>query len=125
MKGAEAPKVVVVDDDESFRDLIRLHLGNAGYQPLMAEDAVAAGHLIVEHHPSLVLIDVKMPYMDGYEFAAALKADPQTRDIPIIFVTIDENVAERSRELGAVAYLHKPVRADQLLELVQLFAPAA
>jgi CheY-like chemotaxis protein len=70
---ARAPKVGVVDDDESFRDLIRLHLGNAGYRPLMAEDAVAAGHLIVEHHPSLVLIDVKMPYMDGYEFAAALK----------------------------------------------------
>lgn len=121
----QAPKVVVVDDDESFRDLIRLHLGNAGYRALMAEDAVAAGHLIVDEHPSLVLIDVKMPYMDGYEFAAALKADPQTRDIPIIFVTVDENVAERSRALGAAAYLRKPVRADQLLELVRLFAPAA
>lgn len=113
----------MVDDDESFRDLIRLHLGNAGYEALMAEDAIAAGHLILESRPALVLIDVKMPYMDGYEFAAALKADPQTRDIPIAFVTIDENVAERAREFGAVAYLRKPVRADKLIELVQLFVP--
>ena len=59
------------------------------------------------------------------KLAAALKADPQTHDIPIIFVTVDENVAERSRELGAAAYLRKPVRADQLLELVRMFAPAA
>jgi CheY-like chemotaxis protein len=118
------PKIVVVDDDESFRDLIRLHLGNAGYDALMAEDAVAAGHLIVEQRPALVLIDVRMPYMDGYEFAAALKSDPQTRNIPFAFVTVDENVAERARELGAVAYLRKPVHADKLLELVQLFVPA-
>lgn len=122
---AARPKILVVDDDESFRDLIRLHLGNAGYEALMAEDAVAAGHLIVRERPALVLIDVRMPYMDGYEFASALKADPHTRDIPIIFVTIDENVAERSRELGAVAYLRKPVRADKLLEVVQLYVPGA
>jgi CheY-like chemotaxis protein len=119
------PKILVVDDDESFRDLIRVHLGNAGYEAMMAEDAVAAGHLIVQERPALVLIDVRMPYMDGYEFATALKADPQTRDIPIMFVTIDENVAERSRELGAVAYLRKPVRADKLLEVVQLYVPGA
>ena len=120
---AARPKILVVDDDESFRDLIRVHLGNAGYEAMMAEDAVAAGHLIVQDRPALVLIDVRMPYMDGYEFATALKADPQTRDIPIMFVTIDENVAERSRELGAVAYLRKPVRADRLLEVVQLYVP--
>jgi CheY-like chemotaxis protein len=119
------PKILVVDDDESFRELIRVHLGNAGYEAMMAEDAVAAGHLIVQERPALVLIDVRMPYMDGYEFATALKADPQTRDIPIMFVTIDENVAERSRELGAVAYLRKPVRADKLLEVVQLYVPGA
>ena len=45
---AARPKILVVDDDESFRDLIRLHLGNAGYEALMAEDAVAAGYLIVQ-----------------------------------------------------------------------------
>jgi CheY-like chemotaxis protein len=119
------PKILVVDDDESFRDLIRLHLDNAGYEAAMAEDAVVAAHLIVRERPALALIDVKMPYMDGYEFAAALKADPQTRDIPIIFVTIDENVAERARELGAVAYLRKPVRADRLIEVVGLYVSGA
>ncbi len=113
----------MVDDDESFRDLLRLHLGNAGYEPLMAEDAVAGGHLVVEQRPALVLIDVKMPYMDGYDFAAALRADPETRHIPFVFVTIDEHVAERARELGAVAYLRKPVHADKLLEVLKLFVP--
>lgn len=114
---------MVVDDDRMIRDLVRLHLGNEGYDVLLAEDAVAAGHLILKSSPALILVDVHMPYMDGYQFAAALKADPATREIPVVFITTDEDVAQRSRELGAVAYLRKPVRADRLLEVVRLYVP--
>jgi CheY-like chemotaxis protein len=60
--------------------------------------------------------------MNGYEFAEVLKADPATRDIPLVFVTVDDEVAIRSQALGAVAYLRKPVRADLLLDVVRLFA---
>ena len=107
-----------------IRELVRLHLQNAGYDVLLAEDAVAAGHLIVQHAPALILIDVNMPYMDGYDFTSALKRDPATRDIPVVFITADEDVAQRSRQLGAAAYLAKPVRADRLLETVRGLVPA-
>jgi CheY-like chemotaxis protein len=116
------PSIAVIDDDESLRQLLALHLRNAGYDVLEAEDAVAGGHLVVERRPDLVICDVAMPYMDGYEFIAAMKADPATRDIPVIFLTVEENVVERAKQLG-VAYLMKPVMADQLMRLVKRELP--
>ena len=113
---------MVIDDDESIRELVKLHLRNAGYEVLVAEDAVIAGHLVVDTPPDLIIADVNMPYMNGYEFVSALKADPATRHIPVVFLTINEDVAERAKQLGAVAYLKKPVTAVRLLEVVGLFA---
>jgi CheY-like chemotaxis protein len=121
----ERPSILVIDDEESMRLLLKLHLGNAGYDVLVAEDAIVAGHLIVEHAPDLLIVDVQMPYMNGYEFVAALKGDPTTSNIPVVFLTTDENVAEHARKLGASAYLNKPVRADKLLEVVGLFVERA
>jgi chemosensory pili system protein ChpA (sensor histidine kinase/response regulator) len=113
-------KVLVVDDEESMRELLRLHLGNNGYEVISAEDAVVAGRLVVEQRPDLMIVDVEMPYMNGYEFVAAVKADPATRDIPIVFLTTDANVAEQTVKLRADAYLNKPVMANRLLEVVAL-----
>jgi len=113
---------LVVDDEESMRQLLKLHLGNAGYDVRVADDAVVAGHLVVREPPDLIILDVQMPYMSGYEFVAALKNDPTTRDIPVVFLTTDDNVAEHARKLGAAAYLNKPVQAARLLEVVGLFA---
>ena len=110
-------RVLVVDDDESLRQLLALHLRNAGYEVFVAEDAVAGGHMVVERAPQVIVCDVAMPYMDGYEFVTALKADPETRAIPVIFLTIKEDVVEHAKHLGAT-YLMKPVLADQLLKLV-------
>ena len=115
-------KVLVVEDEESMRELLRLHLGNSGYQVTVAEDAMVAGHLVLKDRPDLMIVDVEMPYMNGYEFVAAIKADPSTRDIPVVFLTTDANVAEQAIKLRADAYLNKPVMADRLLEVVALFA---
>jgi chemosensory pili system protein ChpA (sensor histidine kinase/response regulator) len=114
-------KVLVVDDEPSMRELLRLHLSNEGYEVLSAEDAVVAGHLILQAKPDLLIIDVQMPYMDGYEFVGALKNDPDTRDIPVVFLTTDDSVSSQAKRLGAAAYLKKPVMADRLLEVVGLF----
>jgi CheY-like chemotaxis protein len=111
-------KVLVVDDEAIMRELLRLHLGSNGYDVVLAEDAVAAGHLVVRETPDLILVDVEMPYMNGYEFVAALKSDPATRHIPVVFLTTLDGVAEEARKLGAAAYLNKPVMADRLLEVV-------
>lgn len=115
-------KILVVDDDESMRGLLTLHLSNAGYEVLAAEDAVVAGHMALEERPALMIVDVNMPYMDGYEFVAALKADEKTRDIPIVFLTSRSDVTDQARRLGASACLSKPVVVDRLLEVVDLFA---
>jgi two-component system chemotaxis response regulator CheY len=117
--------ILVVDDDESMRALLRLHLSNAGYDVLVAEDAIVAGHLVLREAPDLLIVDVQMPYMNGYEFVAALKSDADTREIPVIFLTTDDQVAEHARKLGAAAYLNKPVTADHLLQVVGLFVERA
>jgi len=116
--------ILIVDDDKSMLDLLKRHLSNAGYKVLTAEDAVVAGRHVLKTPPDLIIADVSMPYMDGYELVAALKADSATRDIPVVFLTSRDDVADYAKQLGAVAYLHKPVLADRLLEIVALFAPA-
>lgn len=119
---APRPKILVVDDDRSLRALVRLHLANAGYDVIEAEDAVVGGYTVLRTPPDLVICDVNMPYMDGYEFVAALRSEPLTQHIPVVFLTLDDDVADRAQKLGAVAHLRKPLTADRLLETVGLFA---
>jgi CheY-like chemotaxis protein len=111
-------KILVVDDARSIRETMRLQLSNAGYEVMLAEDAVVAGHLVLKERPDMIIVDVNMPYMDGYEFVTALKSDPATSSIPVVFLSASHDVADRALETGAVAYLHKPVLADKLLAVV-------
>ncbi len=113
-----AASILVVDDDESIRELLRLHLSAAGYEVQVAADAIAAGYLVLRSPPDLIISDVNMPHMDGFEFVAALKADKSLPQIPVIFLTSVEEGDYRGKSLGAVGYLTKPVRADHLLTLV-------
>ncbi|HYL88951.1 MAG TPA: response regulator [Burkholderiales bacterium] len=110
--------ILIVDDDQNMRDLLRLHLTSAGYSVHVAEDAIAAGHLVLRSPPDLIISDVNMPHLDGFEFIEALKADKTIPDIPVIFLTSEEEGLQRGRALGAVGYITKPVRADKLLTLV-------
>lgn len=118
-----AARILVVDDDESLRELLRMHLAGAGYDVSTAPDAIVAGYQVLQAPPDLILSDVNMPYMDGFEFVAALRSDPALRHIPVIFLTSVEEGDDRGKELGAVGYLTKPVRADRLLSLVAQHVP--
>jgi two-component system chemotaxis response regulator CheY len=115
--------ILVVDDDESMRDLLRLHLSAAGYDVEVAEDAIAAGYRVLRRQPELIISDVNMPHMDGFEFIAALKADPTLQPIPVIFLTSVEEGHDRGKALGAVGFVTKPVMADKLLRLVARHVP--
>lgn len=115
--------VLIVDDDESMRVLVRRYLVNAGYDVLVAEDAIVAGHIVVGGAPDLIVLDVNMPYMDGFEFAAALKSDNTLPFIPIIFLTVREDGYDRAMALGAVGYLNKPVDPVALVDLVRQHLP--
>ena len=110
--------ILVVDDDESIRELLSLHLSAAGYKVEVAADAIAAGYSVLRSAPDLILTDISMPHMTGFEFVAALRADKSVPQIPVIFLTSIEDGDLRGKELGAVGYITKPVRADKLLALV-------
>jgi len=118
-----AASILIVDDDQSIRDLLRLHLSSAGYEVHVAEDAIAAGYMVLRAAPDLIITDINMPHMDGFEFIAALRADKAVPRIPVIFLTTVEDGDLRGKELGAVGYVTKPVRADRLLSLVAQHVP--
>lgn len=120
VRPARKARILVIDDSPCFRELLQLHLRGAGYEVFGAEDAVAAGKLIVEQLPDLLIVDVNMPYMSGIEFVGALRADPEVRAIPVIFLSSRDDVAQEAHRLGAVACLTKPVAADRLLEIIAL-----
>lgn len=110
--------ILVIDDELIMRELLRLHLSHAGYHTLTAEDAVEAGHMVVKQRPDLIVMDVEMPFMSGIEFLRALKADPVVAAIPVILLTSRLELEDQGKELGAAAFLVKPILADQLLATV-------
>ena len=118
-------KILVMDDDESMRELLRAHLAKAGYEVRVAEDAVVAGRAILEDRPDLILADVQMPYMDGLEFVGAVKSDPSVAAIPVILVTARTDAEQIARKVGAVAYFVKPVVADRLLAAIAMHVTSA
>jgi DNA-binding response OmpR family regulator len=118
-----APRILVVDDDECMRGLLRLHLANAGYEVETAEDAVIAMKSIMRRPPELTIVDVDMPYMDGLEFVQALRSDANFSGLPIMFLTARTDVEERTRALGALACLTKPLLAPTLIAAVAAALP--
>jgi two-component system, chemotaxis family, chemotaxis protein CheY len=117
-----AKSILVVDDDQSLRELLKLHLSNAGYDVRTASDGIEAGYAVLKATPDLIITDVNMPHMDGYEFIEALKSDKSLPRIPVIFLTSLDDF-DRGKQLGAVGYITKPVRADRLLAVVAEHLP--
>ncbi len=113
-------KIVVIEDDPTFLDLLRVHLASAGHEVLTAEDAVLGLRAIIDNAPDLILLDLSVPYLDGFEMLEALRSDPATRDIPVIVVTGrgDDETYTQARKLGAAQLLTKPVARDLLIKAI-------
>src|ERR1700741_773353 len=122
---AMSATILGMDDDEGMRELLRLYLSKAGYEGLLAEDAFAAGNFLLERRVDLLLADIEMPFMDGLDLVQALRNDPAICKMPVVFVTSHGQYEARGKELGAVAYLRKPVRQDLLLATVEKHLAAA
>jgi DNA-binding response OmpR family regulator len=117
------PKILVVEDEESMRELLRLHLSWAGYTVEVAEDAIAAGYSVLRAAPDLIVCDVAMPHMNGFELVTALRADAGVpKKLPVIFLTSEDDAEGRARELGA-QFLEKPIRLEELLAAVSRHLP--
>lgn len=117
--------ILVIEDDRAVRELMKLHLVNAGYNVLLAEDAVVGGPMLLEQKPDLLVIDAKLPYLSGIDFVATLTADSTAPCPPVIFITGHEELSLKAHALTG-ACLVKPFLANDLLELVfkLLGAPA-
>jgi signal transduction histidine kinase/DNA-binding response OmpR family regulator len=109
--------ILVVDDDPNIRSLLQQELTEAGYKVRLAEDGRKALTLIREETPGLVILDVMMPEMNGFDVAAVLKNDPATMHIPIIILSIVED-KERGFRLGVDRYLTKPIDTASLFHEV-------
>lgn len=114
-------KIIIVDDDTVVRKLLEAFLTKEGYQVSVACDGEEGLGRIREAKPDAVILDVKMPKMDGYEVLAALKRDETVKDIPVIMVSSMEMEGDiqKGMSLGAAHYLTKPVQNDALLECIK------
>lgn len=115
-------RILIIDDDVGFRDLLRIHLSAAGYQVQVAEDAVAGGRALLAQPPDLIVSDLNMPFLDGFELLSLLRSEPETASIPVIMLSgrSDGDTMAKAVELGAADFLTKPVTRDQLLESIEL-----
>jgi two-component system cell cycle response regulator DivK len=116
-------RILVVEDHEDNRQILRDLLGSAGYEMIEAGNGEAGIAAAAAEHPDLILMDIQLPILDGYEATRQIKAQPDLRAIPIIVVTSyalsgDE---EKARTAGCDAYVAKPYSPRQLLARIRDF----
>lgn len=106
----DTAKILIVDDVDTNRFVLRDIIQEMGYQPVLAENGVQALKIVNHLWPQLIILDIAMPEMDGYEFCEIMKQDPKTRDIPIIFISAFDNAEDvvKGFNLGGEDYITKP-----------------
>ncbi len=120
-EAAEGRKVLVVDDDAEIVDMTRMILESGGYRVLAARSGQEAIRSAGEHLPDLILLDINMPGMDGWETLRILKVDEMTRSIPVAMFSIKLELRDKVQGLkqGALDYITKPFSYDGILERVR------
>lgn len=115
------PKILVVDNETNIQKLVKVNLAASGYDVLAAGDGETGLRLAQRERPSLVLLDLRMPGMSGWDVLKALKADPQLKGIPVVLMTasVQHSQEERALQAGAAAYLTKPFTIDDLVNTVK------
>jgi CheY-like chemotaxis protein len=110
-------KIVIAEDEQDIRELIAFTLKYAGHEVVTCGDGLEAVELTRIERPELVLLDVRMPKMTGYEACLLIKEDPDLKHIPVVFLSAkgQESEIEQGISSGATAYLLKPFAPDQLV----------
>jgi len=114
-------KILVAEDERDIRDLVAFTLVFAGHEVVLATNGEEAVQTAMESNPDLILMDVRMPRMTGYEACKVMKANPDLKDIPVVFLTArgQESEIQQGLEAGAEEYLLKPFAPDQLTTRVK------
>lgn len=115
--------ILIVDDEADIRELLKKKLEQNQYTAITASSGQEALDISKTEEPDLVLLDIAMPQMDGYQTCQNLRKDKTTKDIPVLFLTAKdlnpEGIRERYSSLGNCAYLPKPARFGELLEKIK------
>jgi CheY-like chemotaxis protein len=114
-------RVLLVEDNEDNRTIYSTVLRHLGYQVIEAQDGVRAIELARSEHPELILMDISIPALDGWEATRILREDPATRDIPIVALTAHalSDDRERAAEIGFASYLAKPIEPRAVVDEVR------
>jgi CheY-like chemotaxis protein len=115
-------KILIAEDERDIRDLVAFTLRFAGHEVFAASNGEEAVELAPRVNPDLILMDVRMPRMTGYEACKILKADPDLKDIPVVFLSAkgQDNEIQQGLASGAEDYLLKPFAPDQLTSRVKV-----
>ncbi|MTI61195.1 MAG: response regulator [Firmicutes bacterium] len=114
-------KILLADDAKNIVLVLKMSLEKAGYQVLVSRDGLTALEIAQTEKPDLILLDILMPKMNGFLVLEALKDDPQTNEIPVVFISAkaEEKDIERAKSLGVNDYLIKPIKQKDLLAVVE------
>lgn len=114
-------RVLIVDDNQDAIHILSAVLKRGGYAVSVAKNGAEAVEMVRQDHPALILLDIMMPKMDGFEVCQEIKGSPETRGIPILMITARKDPESRKRglEVGASEYLVKPIHPAEVLRKVQ------
>lgn len=121
MQSNDPKTVLLVEDDPMTRSIFRMILGRTGLRVIEAVDGIDALEKVDFHKPDVVMLDVTMPRMNGFDVCATLRSQPHTADLPVVFVTthMDEKSVERGIAFGNTHYLMKPIAFKDLLATIR------
>ena len=116
-------KILIVEDNEMNRDMLSRRLERKGFSIVMAEDGKKGVDMSKSENPDIILMDLSLPVMDGWEVTSTIKGDPRTKDIPIIVLTAHAMAGDREKalEAGADEYDTKPIEFKRLLGKIKDF----
>jgi CheY-like chemotaxis protein len=112
-------RILIVDDEEGFRDGMADLLDMEGYAVAVARDAIEAVRLVPEFRPEVILLDLRMPLLDGEGFLRGMSGVPATRRVPVVLISAKEDLRAVADRTGAAGFLQKPFEAPQLLTLLK------
>lgn len=115
------PKILLVEDNEMNRDMLSRRLVRKGYEVLIAVDGAEGVEMSVSKEPDLILMDMSLPVLDGWQATTQIKANPETEEIPVIAITANAMAGDREKCLAAGCddYDTKPIEFPRLLDKIQ------
>lgn len=114
-------KILIVEDEESLLKLESILLTSRGYEVVGAADGAAALEQVVAERPDLVILDIMLPEIDGFEVCRRIKQNPETAHIPVMMLTAKKSDQDCARGMaaGAAAYVTKPFKSARIVEIIQ------